>query len=57
MRVLMVNPHFPPMNSGSGTVTLELAKGLQARGHVVEVLSVKLTSRDPRPDEVAGIPV
>lgn len=57
MRILMVNPHFPPFNSGSGSVTLRLAQGLRNRGEHVAILTVGVGSGAPSIDEVEGLPV
>lgn len=57
MRILMVNPHFPPVNSGSGSVTLRLAQGLRDRGDHVAILSVGMGNSRPSQDEVEGLPV
>ena len=38
LRVLVVTDSFPPHCGGSGWSTFELARGLRARGHVVDVV-------------------
>ena len=38
LRVLIVTDAFPPVCGGSGWSTFELARGLVARGHHVEVV-------------------
>ena len=57
MRILMVNPHFLPINSGSGSVTLRLAQGLRARGSRVAVLTVGMGLSAATDDEIEGLPV
>ena len=47
LRVLIVTDAFPPVCGGSGWSTLELARGLVARGHHVEVVKVD-TAADRR---------
>jgi glycogen(starch) synthase len=44
LNVLIVTDSFPPVCGGSGWSTWELAKGLQGRGHHVEVVNVKIGS-------------
>lgn len=48
MRVLIPTDAFPPVCGGSGWSTYELAKGLRARGHAVDIVQ-------PVPGEPAGI--
>ena len=43
LRVLLVTDAFPPVCGGSGWSTFELARGLRARGHHVEVVKVGTT--------------
>jgi glycogen(starch) synthase len=43
LRVLLVTDAFPPVCGGSGWSTFELARGLVARGHHVEVVKVDTT--------------
>ncbi len=57
MRILMVNPHFPPINSGSGSVTLELSRALRERGHEVCILTVDAERRAAFRDEFDGFDV
>lgn len=45
LRVLIVTDSFPPLCGGSGWSTWELARGLLARGHHVEVVKVDARSR------------
>jgi glycosyltransferase involved in cell wall biosynthesis len=45
LRVLLVTDSFPPVCGGSGWSTWELAHGLAARGHHVEVIKVDARSR------------
>ena len=40
LRILLVTDSFPPICGGSGWSTFELARGLVARGHHVEVVKV-----------------
>ncbi|HYN09156.1 MAG TPA: glycosyltransferase family 4 protein [Vicinamibacterales bacterium] len=42
LRVLLVTDAFPPVCGGSGWSTYELAKGLAARGHHVEILKSEI---------------
>jgi glycosyltransferase involved in cell wall biosynthesis len=42
LRVLLVTDAFPPICGGSGWSTYELAKGLAARGHHVEVVKTEV---------------
>ena len=42
LRVLLVTDAFPPVCGGSGWSTWELARGLVARGHHVEVVKIEL---------------
>jgi glycosyltransferase involved in cell wall biosynthesis len=44
LNVLLVTDSFPPVCGGSGWSTWELARGLQGRGHHVEVLKVEIGS-------------
>lgn len=46
MRVLLITDSFPPGCGGSGWSTYELARGLRARGHEVDILQ-------PRPGQSA----
>src|SRR3954469_12179580 len=48
MRVLLATDAFPPVCGGSGWSTYELARGLRARGHAVEIVQ-------PRPGQPRGI--
>lgn len=50
LRVLLVTESFPPVCGGSGWSTYELARGLLARGHHVEVVKIEVT---PRADAAA----
>lgn len=45
LRILIVTDSFPPVCGGSGWSTWELARGLVARGHHVEVVKVDVRSR------------
>jgi len=45
LRILLVTDSFPPLCGGSGWSTWELARGLIARGHHVEVVKVDARSR------------
>ena len=58
LRVLLVTDSFPPVCGGSGWSTFELARGLVARGHHVEVVKVD-TKQDTRVVETTyeGLPV
>jgi len=58
LRVLLVTDSFPPVCGGSGWSTFELARGLVARGHHVEVVKVD-TTQDTRVVETTyeGLPV
>jgi glycosyltransferase involved in cell wall biosynthesis len=42
LRVLIVTDAFPPVCGGSGWSTWELARGLSARGHHVEVVKIEI---------------
>ena len=53
LRVLLVTESFPPVCGGSGWSTYELAHGLLARGHHVEVVKIEVT---PRTDAVDAPP-
>ena len=44
LNVLLVTDSFPPACGGSGWSTWELARGLQGRGHHVEVVKVEIGS-------------
>jgi glycosyltransferase involved in cell wall biosynthesis len=44
LNVLVVTDSFPPVCGGSGWSTWELARGLQQRGHHVEVVKVEIGS-------------
>jgi glycosyltransferase involved in cell wall biosynthesis len=44
LRVLVVTDAFPPICGGSGWSTWELARGLAARGHDVEVVKIDIAS-------------
>ena len=44
LNVLLVTDSFPPVCGGSGWSTWELARGLQGRGHHVEVVKVEIGS-------------
>jgi glycosyltransferase involved in cell wall biosynthesis len=46
--VLLVTDAFPPVCGGSGWSTWELARGLSARGHHVEVVKVDTSAREDR---------
>ena len=46
--VLLVTDAFPPVCGGSGWSTWELARGLSARGHHVEVVKVDTGAREDR---------
>ena len=41
MRVLLATDSFPPRCGGSGWSTYELARGLRARGHTIEIVQPK----------------
>jgi hypothetical protein len=58
LRILLVTDSFPPCCGGSGWSTFELARGLVARGHHVEVVKVD-TKQDTTVVEttVEGLPV
>jgi glycosyltransferase involved in cell wall biosynthesis len=58
LRVLLATDSFPPVCGGSGWSTFELARGLVARGHHVEVVKVD-TTQDTKVVEtvVEGLPV
>ncbi len=45
LRILLVTDAFPPVCGGSGWSTFELARGLVARGHHVEVVKAVATER------------
>jgi glycosyltransferase involved in cell wall biosynthesis len=45
LRILLVTDSFPPLCGGSGWSTWELARGLIARGHHVEIVKVDARSR------------
>ena len=45
LRLLLVTDAFPPVSGGSGWSTYELARGLHARGHHVEVIKVEAGTR------------
>ncbi|HEX7778245.1 MAG TPA: glycosyltransferase, partial [Vicinamibacterales bacterium] len=42
LRVLLATDSFPPVCGGSGWSTYELAKGLAARGHHVEIVKTEI---------------
>ena len=44
LNVLVVTDSFPPICGGSGWSTWELVRGLQARGHHVEVVKIEIGS-------------
>jgi glycosyltransferase involved in cell wall biosynthesis len=48
MRVLLATDSFPPGCGGSGWSTYELARGLRARGHAIEIVQ-------PKPGAPAGL--
>lgn len=48
MRVLLATDSFPPRCGGSGWSTYELASGLRARGHAIEIVQ-------PRPGTAPGL--
>jgi glycogen(starch) synthase len=56
VRVLLVTDSFPPNCGGSGWSTFELARGLVARGHAVEVVQPRPRQRGHR-RTYEGIPV
>lgn len=39
MRILIINYEFPPLGGGGGVASYQIAKGLVARGHEVDVLT------------------
>jgi len=39
MRILVINYEFPPLGGGGGVASYQIAKGLVARGHEVDVLT------------------
>ena len=41
MRILMLNYEFPPLGGGASPVSYELAKGYVARGHQVDVVTMR----------------
>ncbi len=45
LRLLIVTDAFPPVSGGSGWSTYELARGLHARGHHVDVIKVEASKR------------
>ena len=45
LRLLIVTDAFPPVSGGSGWSTYELARGLHARGHHVDVVRVEASKR------------
>ena len=45
LRLLIVTDAFPPVSGGSGWSTYELARGLHARGHHVDVVKVEAGTR------------
>src|SRR3974377_1674716 len=47
LRVLITTDSFPPICGGSGWSTWELARGLAARGHHVEVVKVETGLGEP----------
>ena len=56
MRILIINYEFPPLGGGGGVASYQIAKGLVARGHEVDVLTTG--RRDlPRKEAVDGIGV
>jgi glycosyltransferase involved in cell wall biosynthesis len=58
LRVLIVTDSFPPLCGGSGWSTWELARGLIARGHHVEVVKIDARSRSGIFErQYEGIPV
>jgi glycogen(starch) synthase len=58
LRVLLVTDSFPPVCGGSGWSTWELAHGLVARGHHVEVVKVEPGPRSSIAKRVyEGVPV
>ncbi len=55
MKILLTVPHFPPRRiGGSEWETLRVARGLQARGHRVRVLSVEEADRRTVPGALQG---
>ena len=57
-RILLVTDSFPPGSGGSGWSTFELARHLQARGHIVSVIHVKPgEEQGVRETTYEGIPV
>jgi glycosyltransferase involved in cell wall biosynthesis len=53
MRVLTLTYEFPPVGGGGGRVALELARHLEARGHEIDVVTMRY--RDlPRDERLAG---
>ena len=42
LRVLLSTDAFPPICGGSGWSTYELAKGLSARGHLVDIVKTEI---------------
>jgi len=54
LRVLLVTDSFPPVCGGSGWSTWELARGLKANGHHVEVVHVEIGQPGPPVDQTSG---
>lgn len=57
MRIRLVTDSFPPRAGGSGWSTFELARGLLARGHAVDVVHVATGGRAIRERHYEGIRV
>jgi glycogen(starch) synthase len=58
MRILLATDSFPPVCGGSGWSTYELARGLRARGHEIEIVQAKPGSiSEPRSRQYDGLPV
>ncbi len=57
MHVCMISYTFPPLYSGAGAQSLQLAKSLVKRGVSVSVLTSRHTSEFPARETVDGVPV
>lgn len=56
MRILLLNPEYPPIGGGAGNASRHLAQALTALGHEVTVLTVRYGTL-PRQEEQVGVRV
>ncbi len=57
MRILIITASYAPVLGGLQTVTAQLARGLQERGHEVLVLTNRYPRSLPRAETIDGVPV